>query len=220
MSAAPLRLVGSEEPTAASPGGIDQWGRSPSVADLANRLAALRWDVDLGGVHHLPRRHGALLVTNPRRLAWVPPMVALALSAAIDRPVRFAGHPDVAPFSTVLRRIGAVLARPDEVETALRDGDLVLVGAAPTTPLHRPWQLLAPSAGTVPAVHIAMATRAGVAVHPVAALTGPLTRAATVTIGAGLRPRHDQRGPLATADLVDRVQASLHALVAARGGEG
>ena len=46
---------------------------------------------------------------------------ALALPASTGRPVRFVGRPDAAPIGALARRLGGLLARPDEVAGALRD---------------------------------------------------------------------------------------------------
>lgn len=193
---------------------IDEWGASEGAISIGRSLAGVRWRVDLGGIDRLPRRLGALLVTNPRQLALVPAMVALSIGDAVGRTVRFAGHPDLAPPSLVLRRIGAVLDDPDEVETALRGGDLVVVGARATSrwspiPTLAVWGTDRREAGTVPVRHVAAAQRAGVAIHPVAAMSSPFARGARVEIGAAVRPVRDRRGPLAAAETADRVQRHL-----------
>ena len=46
--------------------------------------------------------------------------------------MRFVGRSDVAPFGAVARRLGGLLARPDEVAGALRDGQLLVVGLSGT----------------------------------------------------------------------------------------
>ena len=57
---------------------------------------------------------------------------ALALTASTGRPVRFVGRPDAAPIGALARRLGGLLARPDEVAGALRAGELLVLGAQPT----------------------------------------------------------------------------------------
>jgi 1-acyl-sn-glycerol-3-phosphate acyltransferase len=192
---------------------VDEWGASPLAVRLARTVADRRWQIQLGGLEHLPRRGGALLITNPRSLAMVPPMVALALGERLDRTVRFAGVPDLAPANTILRRVGGVLALPDEVESALADGDLVVVGAAgdewPVAGWVRGLLGRDRRAGTVPVAFVAAARRAGVPIHPVAAATSPVGRAARIEIVAAVRPRLDRRGPLAAAELAERVQQRL-----------
>jgi hypothetical protein len=192
---------------------VDEWGASPLAVRIGRGIAARRWHVEVGGLEHLPRRGGALLITNPRSWAFVPPMVALTLGERLDRTVRFAGVPDVAPASALLRRIGGILALPDEVESALRGGDLVVVGAAGSqhslggwldTVLERERR-----AGTVPVAHVAAARRAGTPIHPVAAVSTPFGRSARAEIAPAVRPRLDRRGPLAATELAERVQRRL-----------
>jgi hypothetical protein len=208
---------------AAAAGGVDEWGASPVAVRLARTLAGRRWQVELGGLDHLPRRGGALLVTNPRSLAMVPPMVALALGERLQRTVRFAGVLDVAPASTLLRRIGGVLALPGEVQSALTDGDLVVAGAtadeSPVAGWVRGLVGADRRAGRVPVEFVAAARRAGVPVHPVAVTSSPLGRMARIEVVAAVRPRLDRRGPLAATELADRVQRRLqHRLDEITGG--
>ena len=44
---------------------VDDWGRDQRFIDVVGPIARLRWRVMVGGVHHLPSRHGALLVVAP-----------------------------------------------------------------------------------------------------------------------------------------------------------
>lgn len=190
---------------------VDEWGASRFGVAIGRALVARRWDVGLGGLERVPRRGGALLITNPRALALIPPMVALAVGTELDRTVRFAGVLDVAPAS-LLRRLGGVLARPDEVESALRGGHVVVVGA---TGSGLPGDLVprrpgrSPGAGTVPPAYVDAARRARVPIHPVAVLGGPFGRRVRVEVGPAVRPRLDRRGPLAAAELADRVEGHL-----------
>ena len=94
---------------------IDDWGRDDTLAGVAARLGHLRWDATIGGAEVLPERGPALIVVNSRRFALAPWFVALALSQRTGRPVRFVGRPDTAPFGALARRLGGLLARPDEV---------------------------------------------------------------------------------------------------------
>src|SRR5688572_29896019 len=118
-------------------GSVDEWGRDARLIELLSPLARLRWNVSVGGSHHLPARAGALIVTNQRRLSLSPLYVAWALAHATGRPVRFVGRPDIAPLGAALRRVGALLSDPAEVRGALRSGELVVIGARATShPRH------------------------------------------------------------------------------------
>ncbi len=180
---------------------VDDWGRDPEFVRLVGGLATLRWSPIVGGVHHLPTRAGALLVVNSRRYALTPLLAAWALSQATERPVRFVGHPDAVPTGPVLRRLGALLDHPLEVQTALRDGELVVVGTAPTRSSR--------VAGAVPIAHVGAALKAHVGVYPVAVLSAPLFRRARIEVGTLVRERHQRRGPLAEVELAEHVQHRL-----------
>ena len=56
---------------------VDDWGRDDGFVARMWSLAGLRWSTTVGGVEHLPRRTGALVVVNARRLALSPVLAAL-----------------------------------------------------------------------------------------------------------------------------------------------
>lgn len=188
------------------PGGVvDDWGRDPSLVRAMMQLADLRWDVTVGGDQHLPRRAGALIVVNTRRFALVPIFSAFAISTAIDRPVRFVGRSDIAPFGPFARAIGGLLDHPDEVAGALHAGEVVILGAEPD---ERP-----AGVGQVDHTIVGAALATGVKVYPTATSSSLWGRHARVEIGnAARQPRH-RRGPLAELELADRVRADIGALL-------
>jgi hypothetical protein len=191
-------------------GSVDEWGRDEHVLRALGPLFQLRWDTLVGGEQRLPARKGALLVTNDRRLSFSPLYVSWALARATGRPVRFVGHPDIAPFGPVLRRLGAILHDPVEVRGALRHGELVVLGAAATRhPRH---------AGTVDVSMVGAAVMAGVGVHPVASMSSPIGRSARVQVGAAVRPRTKRRGPLAEVEIAEATQQHLQRLLDELGG--
>jgi 1-acyl-sn-glycerol-3-phosphate acyltransferase len=189
---------------------VDEWGRDDHLVRLLWPLARLRWNVSLGGLHHLPAKAGALLVTNERRWSYSPLYVAGALSSAIDRPVRFVGRPDHAPFGAGLRRVGALLDNPTEVHGALRHGELVVMGASPTTHPRL--------AGTVDHELVGAAVTAGVAVIPVASMSSSFTRTARAEVGSRVRPRTKRRGPLAEIEIAEATQRHLQRILDELGG--
>jgi hypothetical protein len=107
---------------------VDDWGRDAALVRAAVRLGHLRWNVAIDGTRNLPARRGALIVVSGRRYALAPIVTALAVGDATGRAVRFVGRPDVAPFGPLLRRLGGLLDRADEVRGALRAGELVVIG--------------------------------------------------------------------------------------------
>ena len=184
---------------------VDDWGRDAQLVGIARRLAGLRWSVDVDGEQHLPRTAGALLVASSRRYSLSALFAAFTVGALVERPVRFVGRPDVAPVGDLLRRLGGLLARPDEVAGALRHGELVLMTTAPTGNARH--------AGAVDHALLAAAGATGVAVHPVATLSSRLARSARVTIGPAMRPRRGRRGPLAEVELAEDVQRAIQRML-------
>src|SRR5690606_39269660 len=118
---------------------------------------------------------------------------ALSIGAALDRPVRFVGRPDVAPLGPTLQRLGGLLPLVDEVAGALRGGSLVVLGADHTsTNLH---------CGRVDHELVGAAVAARVPVVPAAALSSPTGRGARVEVGPAVRLARRRRGPLAEVEL-------------------
>ena len=199
---------------APAPGGdrlaVDDWGRDEQLIRSILPLVRLRWQVSVGGDHHLPLEGGALLVTNLRRFSLSPIYVALALGSTTGRPVRFVGRPDTAPVGAALRRIGGLLADPDELAGALRHGELVVMAASATGhPRH---------AGVVDHSMVGAAVLAGVPVHPVASMSSSFGRVARALVAPALRPRRQRRGPLAEVELADLARRQLQRMLDELGG--
>ena len=94
---------------------VDPWGLDADAVALGTRLAALRWNITVTGIEHLPRDGAAMLICN-RRLGWSEPAVLVtALAREAGRHVRPVGCPDIDPLGGLLRRFGALPARPDDV---------------------------------------------------------------------------------------------------------
>ena len=188
---------------------VDEWGRDARFIRAIAPLTHLRWDVSVGGAHHLPRG-GALLVVNTRRFALTPVSTALALSEELDRPVRFVGRPDNVPFGPLLGRVGGLLAHPAEIAGALRAGELVVLGAAGTgNPRH---------AGAVDPALVAAAIAERVPLHVGATLSSFLSRQARVEVVGALRAGRKRRGPLAEVELAEQAQHRLQDLLDEFGG--
>lgn len=182
---------------------VDDWGRDPALVGAVMSLARIRWSVSVGGERHLPRRKGALIVVNTRQFALAPIFASFALSASLDRPVRFVGRPDTAPVGAFSRRIGGLLDHPDEVAGALRGGELVVMGA----------EADAHFVGLVDHSLVGAALSVGVRVFPAATSSSPFTRGARVEIGTASTAPRRRRGPLAELELADRVRADIGLLL-------
>jgi hypothetical protein len=193
---------------------IDPWGMDHDLVGAARSLARLRWDITVGGADNVPATGGALLVANRRPLGATPLLVAAAIGRATERNVRFAGIVDIAPIGPAMRRLGGVVARPDEVAGLLRAGHLPAVWCQPRiTTSHR--------VGPAPVPYLAAALEAGAPVLPVAVIAPPLARRVRVEVGPPVVPpsrtspsRSSRRpGPLAAAELADAVRQAIQRMV-------
>lgn len=180
---------------------IDDWGRDETLSSVAARIGNLRWDATVGGADSLPTRGPALIVMNSRRFALAPWVVSLALSEHTGRPVRFVGRPDAAPFGALARRLGGLLARPDEVRGALRHGQILVVGAS--------GRLRDRQVGTIDHRLVGPAVEEGVPVIPAAVTMSFTTRNARIEVGRPVKPSRRRRGPLSEFELTAQVAARI-----------
>lgn len=186
-------------------GSVDDWGRDPQLVSTIIDLSRIRWDIATGGYERLPARGAALVVTNAPRFQLAPIFTAFALTRALDRPVRFVGRSDDAPIGALARRIGGLLDRPEEIEGALRAGELVVMGAASH---DRPRDV-----GTVDHALVGAAVAENVAVFPAATTSTPFGRQVRVEVGARVRPPRKRRGPLAELEVADQLRQEIELLL-------
>jgi 1-acyl-sn-glycerol-3-phosphate acyltransferase len=189
---------------------VDDFGRDPHLVRALSPLAALRWSVSVGGTERLPTKGGAMLVCNDRLLSYTPVWAAWALWRHTGRTVRFVGRPDIAPVGSMMRRIGGLLADPDEVAGALRHHEIVLVSCAASRHARH--------AGTVPHELIGAAVVTHTPVFPLATTSSVIGRSARVEVGPQVRHRHERRGPLAEVELAEQVQRHLQRMLDGLGG--
>lgn len=212
---APLRIVDNEQEAPVSRGvvrrrlggtyEVDPWGLDHDLVELLSPMWSLRYGIEVDHPDHLPATGPALLVAN-RRLGMSEPFVlARGVRLATGRHVRSVGVPDVQPIGSLLRRLGGVLARPDEVAGLLRAGEVVGVL------LDRDVRQRA-HAGRVPAELFAPAFELGVPVVPAALVGRELGRAWRVRLGEPVR-HPAGRGPLAMAELADRARGGVQDLL-------
>jgi hypothetical protein len=183
---------------------VDEWGCDAELLAAAGLASNLRWAVSIGGATNVPPFGPALLVANSRRFAATPLLVAFALNRTAGRAVRFVGVPDVAPLGPALRRIGGVVARPDEVAGLLRAGHVVA--------LFCPGSVRQPDrVGLVSPALVVPALDTGAPVLPVAAMSSPLSRKARVEVGPPVA-RRGVRGPLAAVELAEAAREGVQRL--------
>jgi 1-acyl-sn-glycerol-3-phosphate acyltransferase len=184
---------------------IDPWGMDPEVASAARGLASLRWDITVGGAEHVPSTGPALLVANRQAFGATPLLVATGIGRSTGRPVRFTGIADIAPVGPMLRRLGGVIARPDEVAGLLRAGELPAVWCQPRiTTRHR--------VGPAPVPFLEAALTEDAPVLPVAVIAPPFARRVRIEVGPPVGGRR-RKGPLAGAELADAVRQAIQRMV-------
>ncbi len=189
---------------------VDDWGRDESMARIVARFNHLRWSTTIGGHERLPKRGGAVVVINSRRFALTPWFVALSLSDEIKRPVRFVGRPDSAPFGSLARRLGGLLARPDEVAGALRDGQVLVIGASGTLDPRK--------LGNIDHRLVGPAVELDIPVFPAAVAVSQTSRSARIEIASAVKPSSKRRGPLSELELTDRVGNRIARMLKEFGG--
>jgi hypothetical protein len=146
-----------------------------------------------------------VLVFNQRFGLSEPFVVSRGIRQATGRYVRVTGAPDIAPVGPALRRLGSVLARPDEVAGLLRADHIVAV-ALDRMPRRRHL------AGPAPAALLAPAVATGASVFPVAVTGREMWRTWHLTVGPVIE-QPSSRGPLAAEELADRVRSGVQALL-------
>jgi 1-acyl-sn-glycerol-3-phosphate acyltransferase len=101
------------------------------------------WRLEVDGIENLPRRGGALLVSNHAGvLPWDGAMIKVAVFDAVDRHARAlmaTWFSELPVASWLLRRTGQTPAHPDDTLRLLRHGELVLVFPEGIRGTGKPW---------------------------------------------------------------------------------
>ncbi len=186
---------------------VDEWGFDPDFVAMLNPLLSARWDTRVTGAEHIPDEGAAVLVANRRFGMSEPFAVAGGVWKAKSRMVRVLGVPDIAPVGPVLRRMGGVQDRPDELAGVLRAGQIALLF------LDRQVRRGA-RVGHIQRETLAPAVELGAPVLPVAVSGREIGRRWTVNIGAPISRRTATgAGPLAIAETIDAVRAEIQAMI-------
>ena len=184
---------------------VDEWGYDGDLVDLLDPVVGLRFRVEVIGAEHVPADGAFVFVANRRFGVSEPLVLARGVRRATGRRTRFLGIPDVPALGPLLRRIGGAIDRPAELASLLRAGHAVVL------PLSRrlyPRRI----AGGIDPEHLVPALEAAVPILPVA-LVGREWRP-TWRVYVGEPVEHPtSHGPLALAELAERVEAGVQALL-------
>ena len=188
---------------------IDAFGGDAQLMDLAGLVLAFGVRVEVEHAERLPRIGGALLVANRGLGIIEPAAIAIAVRVAVGRRLRVIGASDAPIVGDILRKIGAVGYRADDVAALLRAGHLA------AAPLASTW--LRSGAGAPP--RELLAAIVGYPVVPAAVLPGgpgPLPiRPWRVVVGPVVETVTDAvpGDTLAGAELAERTSAAVNRLL-------
>jgi len=195
---------------------IDAFGGDAQLMDLAGLVLAFGVRVEVEHAERLPRIGGALVVANRGLGIIEPAAVAIAVRVAVGRRLRVIGASDAPIVGDILRKIGAVGYRADDVAALLRAGHLA------AAPLASTW--FRSGAGAPP--RELLAAILGYPVVPAAVLPGgpgPLPiRPWRVIIGPVVETATDAvpGDTLAGAELAERTRAAVNRLLEAARASG
>ena len=190
---------------------IDAFGGDAQLMDLTGLVLAWGVRVEVEHAERLPRIGGALLVANRGVGIIEPAALAIAVRHAVGRRLRVIGAPDAPLLGDVLRKIGALGYRADDVAALLRAGHLA------AAPLASTW--LRSGAGAPP--RELLAAILGYPVVPAAVLPGgpgPLPiRPWRVVVGPVVETTTDAvpGDTLAAAELAERTRTAVNGLLEA-----
>jgi hypothetical protein len=188
---------------------IDAFGGDAQLMDLAGLVLTFGVRVEVEHAERIPRIGGALIVANRGLGILEPAALGVAVRLAVGRRLRIIGAPDTPLIGDVLRKIGAVGYRADDVAALLRAGHLA------AAPLASTW--LRSGAGAPP--RELLAAIVGYPVVPAAVLPGgpgPLPiRPWRVVVGPVVETVTDAvpGDTLAGAELAERTRTAVNQLL-------
>jgi hypothetical protein len=192
---------------------IDAFGGDAQLMDLSGSLLSVGVRVDITHAERLPRIGGALVVANRGLGIMEPAALAVGVRQAVGRRLRVIGAPDVPVLGDLLRKIGALGYRPDDVAALLRAGHLAAAPLAPTW-MRRgagapPRELLAAIIGfPVVPVTVLPGGPGRLPLRPWRVIVGPVVETGTDAVPGDT---------LAAAELAERTRAAVNALLAVPG---
>jgi hypothetical protein len=188
---------------------IDAFGGDAQLMDLSGRVLELGVRVEVEHAGRLPQIGGALVVANRGLGVLEPAVLTIAVRQAVNRRLRVIGAPDVPVLGDMLRKIGAVGYRADDVAALLRAGRLAAAPPGPTfpppCPAPPPRELLAAIVG-FPVVPVAVLPGGPgrLPIRPWRVIVGPVVETVTDAVPGD---------KLAGAELAERTRAAVNTLV-------
>ena len=183
---------------------VDRWGLDLDVVRALTPLLRARFVIERSGFE--PLGDGPAMIVFNRRIGFVEQLILTsAVNRSVGRIPRFVGVPDVAPIGPILRSLGGVLDRPDEVAGLLRAGELVSVGLMNEWVDRHHAGILSPEAVT-PALN------AGVPVGPAAVIGHEFGFRWKVVCGEPVEPSPHHE-PLAATRLAERSRDAVQELL-------
>lgn len=187
---------------------VDPFGADPLLEDGVDRALDSFFSFEVEGEDGIPEIGAATFVTTRRPGPGDPIVVRAVIRAVRRRRARIVGYPDVPPLDGVLRRLGYVRFKGEDLAVCMRAGHLAIVPLGPT--------LLAGRVGPAPLPVLWGAI--GFPVIPVVVrggLGGPLGVPAghhRVAIGRPLDLDLVPRDPLSAAELAAAARDAVQAL--------
>jgi hypothetical protein len=111
---------------------IDAFGGDAQLMDLAGLVLAFGLRVEVEHAERIPRIGGALIVANRGLGILEPAALGVAVRLAVGRRLRIIGGSDAPVLGDMLRKMGAVGYRADDVAALLRAGHLAAAPLAST----------------------------------------------------------------------------------------
>jgi hypothetical protein len=183
---------------------VDRWGLDLDLVQALTPAFRARFVIDRAGFE--PLVDGPAMIVFNRRIGVVEQIVLTsAVNRSVGRIPRFPGIPDVAVVGPLLRSIGGVLDRTEEISGLLRAGELVSVGLMHEWVDRHHAGILSPETVT-PALNL------GVPVIPAAVIGHEFGLRWKVVCGKPIDPSPHHE-PLAATRLAERARDAVQELL-------
>jgi len=179
---------------------VDEWGLDVDAAAVVASFLPLRLAVAVDGAHLVPDGP-ALIVHDRTPLGIEGTLVAVGLGAALQRPVRCSGAPDLPVVGSWLARLGGVSRHGADIRGLLHDGHLVAVGLDRVRHVDR-------RTGPMPTSAAQAAVDAGAPILPVSVRPAGFGSRPRLLIGDPVATRRNRRARPGD-ELADAVRSAI-----------